>query len=109
MSDEARNEKRAREEEGRRGMAHERCGWATTALSIPYHDHEWGRPVHDDRVFFEFLILEGAQAGLSWETILKKRERYREVYAEFDASRWHVTGRAMLHACSRTRASCATG
>jgi DNA-3-methyladenine glycosylase I len=64
-----------------------RCGWATTELSIPYHDDEWGRPVHDDRVFFEFLILEGAQAGLSWETILKKRERYREVYEGFDASR----------------------
>jgi DNA-3-methyladenine glycosylase I len=68
-------------------MTNERCGWATTALSIPYHDNEWGRPVHDDRTFFEFLILEGAQAGLSWETILKKRERYRDVYAGFDASR----------------------
>lgn len=68
-------------------MKDERCGWATTALSIPYHDNEWGRPVHDDRTFFEFLILEGAQAGLSWETILKKRERYREVYEGFDPAR----------------------
>ena len=64
-----------------------RCPWATTELSIPYHDNEWGRPVHDDRVFFEFLLLEGAQAGLSWETILRKRERYREVYHGFDSAR----------------------
>src|SRR6478752_10176771 len=53
-----------------------RCAWATTPLGIEYHDREWGVPVHDDRVFFEFLILEGAQAGLSWETILQKRENY---------------------------------
>ena len=52
-----------------------RCAWARTALSIPYHDREWGVPVHDDIVFFEFITLEGAQAGLSWETILKKRGR----------------------------------
>lgn len=64
-----------------------RCGWATTELGIAYHDQEWGRPVHDDRVFFEFLLLEGAQAGLSWETILRKRDRYREVYHGFDAAR----------------------
>lgn len=61
-----------------------RCPWATTDLAIRYHDEEWGRPVHDDRVLFESLILEGAQAGLSWETILKKRDRYREVFAGFD-------------------------
>jgi DNA-3-methyladenine glycosylase I len=61
-----------------------RCAWARTALSIPYHDEEWGVPVHDDVRFFEFLILEGAQAGLSWETILAKRPRYREVYDGFD-------------------------
>jgi len=61
-----------------------RCHWATTELSIPYHDNEWGRPSHDDTVLFEFLTLEGAQAGLSWETILRKRERYREVFAGFD-------------------------
>jgi len=61
-----------------------RCAWARTPPSIEYHDREWGVPVHDDRVLFEFLTLEGAQAGLSWETILKKRERYREVFAGFD-------------------------
>ena len=61
-----------------------RCGWARTEVSIPYHDAEWGVPQHDDRVLFEFLILEGAQAGLSWETILKKRPHYREVYDGFD-------------------------
>jgi len=60
-----------------------RCGWARTPLSIPYHDTEWGTPQHDDRVLFEFLVLEGAQAGLSWETILKKREHYRRVYDGF--------------------------
>ncbi len=64
-----------------------RCTWATTALMIPYHDNEWGIAVHDDRVFFEFLTLEGAQAGLSWETILRKRERYRAVFLDFDARR----------------------
>ena len=64
-----------------------RCGWARTQLSIAYHDAEWGVPVHDDRVLFEFLTLEGAQAGLSWETILKKREGYRKAFAEFDPVR----------------------
>ena len=54
---------------------------------IRYHDEEWGLPVHDDRVLFEFLILEGAQAGLSWETVLRKRERYREVFDGFDAAK----------------------
>ena len=61
-----------------------RCRWATTPLGIAYHDKEWGVPVHDDRVLFEFLILEGAQAGLSWETILQKRENYRRAFAGFD-------------------------
>jgi DNA-3-methyladenine glycosylase I len=61
-----------------------RCGWARTELGIPYHDNEWGVPQHDDRVLFEFLILEGAQAGLSWETILRKRENYRAAFARFD-------------------------
>src|SRR4029434_7551771 len=60
-----------------------RCAWASTALSIAYHDREWGAPVHDDRVLFEFLILEGAQAGLSWNTILKKRENYRKAFDGF--------------------------
>src|SRR5580692_2373939 len=64
-----------------------RCGWAQNELSIRYHDEEWGVPVHDDRTWFEFLILEGAQAGLSWNTILKKRARYREVFDHFDAAK----------------------
>lgn len=62
-----------------------RCQWAKTPLSIEYHDREWGVPVHDDRTLFEFLILEGAQAGLSWETILRKRENYRRAFDNFDA------------------------
>jgi DNA-3-methyladenine glycosylase I len=61
-----------------------RCSWAKTPLDIAYHDSEWGVPVHDERRLFEFLILEGAQAGLSWHTILKKRARYREVFDQFD-------------------------
>lgn len=61
-----------------------RCSWARTPLGIVYHDREWGVPVHDDRVFFEFLTLEGAQAGLSWETILNKRDAYRRAFADFD-------------------------
>ena len=64
-----------------------RCSWATTELSIPYHDDEWGHPTHDEHTLFEFLTLEGAQAGLSWETILRKRERYREVFADFDPAK----------------------
>jgi DNA-3-methyladenine glycosylase I len=60
-----------------------RCAWATTEPAITYHDKEWGVPVHDDRVLFEFLILEGAQAGLSWNTILKKRENYRKALDGF--------------------------
>lgn len=64
-----------------------RCRWATTPLSITYHDQEWGTPVHDDRALFELLILEGAQAGLSWETILKKREAYRIAFDGFDPVR----------------------
>jgi len=60
-----------------------RCPWATTEPNISYHDHEWGVPVHDDRVLFEFVILEGAQAGLSWTTILKKRENYRKAFDGF--------------------------
>ena len=62
----------------------ERCGWAKTDLSIAYHDSEWGVPVHDDRRLFEFLVLEGAQAGLSWETILRKREAYRTAFDNFE-------------------------
>jgi DNA-3-methyladenine glycosylase I len=61
-----------------------RCRWAKTELAIAYHDREWGVPQHDDRTLFEFLVLEGAQAGLSWETILRKREDYREAFDNFD-------------------------
>ena len=61
-----------------------RCPWAKTEIYVQYHDAEWGVPVHDDRLLFEFLILEGAQAGLSWETILKKRENYRRAFDNFD-------------------------
>jgi DNA-3-methyladenine glycosylase I len=66
----------------RQGAA-KRCGWAKTDLSIAYHDAEWGVPVHDDRALFEFLVLEGAQAGLSWETILRKRAAYRVAFDRF--------------------------
>lgn len=62
----------------------DRCSWATNELNIPYHDTEWGVPLHDDRGLFEFLILEGAQAGLSWDTILAKRENYRKAFDNFD-------------------------
>src|SRR5215469_1875238 len=61
-----------------------RCHWASNEFNVPYHDEEWGVPVHDDRTWFEFLILEGAQAGLSWDTILRKRQRYQEVFDRFD-------------------------
>ena len=61
-----------------------RCPWAKNELSIRYHDMEWGVPQHDDRVLFEFLVLEGAQAGLSWDTILRKRENYRAAFDNFD-------------------------
>lgn len=61
-----------------------RCEWAKDNLNIDYHDNEWGNPVHDDRKLFEFLILEGAQAGLSWSTILKRRENYRKAFSNFN-------------------------
>src|SRR5437762_12506871 len=64
-----------------------RCQWARTDLSIDYHDREWGVPRHDDRGLIEFLVLEGAQAGLSWETILRKRENYRRAFDNFDPKR----------------------
>jgi len=70
---------------GRRSQVR-RCDWATNDLSIRYHDEEWGVPVYDDRLLFEFLILEGAQAGLSWATILKKREAYRKAFDRFEAA-----------------------
>src|ERR1700716_2945767 len=65
----------------------QRCPWASVEPNITYHDREWGVPVHNDRKLFEFLILEGAQAGLSWSTILKKRENYRVAFDHFDAAR----------------------
>ena len=64
-----------------------RCAWARSPAMIEYHDGEWGVPVHDDRVLFEFITLEGAQAGLSWETILNKRDAYRRAFADFDPAR----------------------
>src|SRR6266849_10425414 len=65
----------------------QRCEWAGTPAMLAYHDREWGVPVHDDRLLFEFLILEGAQAGLSWITILKKRENYRKAFDRFRAEK----------------------
>ena len=65
-------------------MSRVRCDWAKNELNISYHDEEWGVPVHDERTWLELLILEGAQAGLSWDTVLKKRARYREVFDGFD-------------------------
>jgi len=65
----------------------QRCIWATNVLNTPYHDTEWGVPVHDEHKLFEFLILEGAQAGLSWEIILRKREAYRAAFSGFDPAR----------------------
>jgi len=67
--------------------AKNRCHWATTDLNIPYHDQEWGVPSHSDRHLFEMLILEGAQAGLSWDTVLKKRSRYQQVFGYFDPAK----------------------
>ena len=64
-----------------------RCAWARTPLSIAYHDEEWGVPLHDDTRLFEFLVLEGAQAGLSWETILNKRENYRAAFDGFNPAK----------------------
>ena len=73
-----------------------RCSWPQTDLDIAYHDTEWGVPVHDDRVLFEFLLLEGAQAGLSWSTILRKRENYRRAFADFDPARVARFGAAKI-------------
>ena len=68
-------------------MKDKRCPWARNELAIRYHDEEWGGPVHDDLRWFEFLTLEGAQAGLSWDTILRKRDNYRSAFAGFDPAR----------------------
>ena len=74
-----------------------RCRWASNDLSILYHDREWGVPQHDDRVLFEFLILEGAQAGLSWDTILRKRENYRAAFDGFDPKKIARYDRRKMH------------
>lgn len=68
-------------------MPAQRCPWPKTPLDVAYHDEEWGVPLHDDRALFELLILEGAQAGLSWSTILAKRENYRRAFDGFDAAK----------------------
>jgi len=70
-----------------RNTTTKRCRWATNELNIPYHDQEWGVPLHDDQRLFEMLILEGAQAGLSWDTVLKKRARYQAVFDGFEPAR----------------------
>lgn len=78
-----------------------RCEWASTELSIAYHDQEWGVPVHDDPTLFELLILEGAQAGLSWETILKKRESYRSAFDGFDPEKVARYGKRKIESLLR--------
>ncbi|HLW89029.1 MAG TPA: DNA-3-methyladenine glycosylase I [Terriglobales bacterium] len=78
-----------------------RCPWASNELSIRYHDEEWGVPTHDDRRLFEFLILEGAQAGLSWDTILKKRDNYRAAFDGFDPAKVAAYDRRKLQALLR--------
>ena len=74
----------------------QRCTWATTELGVAYHDSQWGVPLHDDRALFEMLILEGTQAGLSWETILRKRENYRAAFDDFDAEKIARYGQRQL-------------
>lgn len=78
-----------------------RCSWARNELAIAYHDREWGVPQHDDRVLFEFLILEGAQAGLSWDTILQKRENFRAAFSGFDPKKVARYDRRKLEALMR--------
>lgn len=75
-----------------------RCSWPTNDLAIRYHDEEWGVPLHDDRRLFEFLILEGAQAGLSWDTILRKRENYRAAFDGFEPAKVAAYGEAKVAA-----------
>jgi DNA-3-methyladenine glycosylase I len=81
--------------------SHIRCSWASNELSIRYHDEEWGVPAHDDRTLFEFLVLEGAQAGLSWDTILKKRENYRAAFDGFHPARVAAYDRRKVQALLR--------
>jgi len=89
---------------GKDAVGTTRCKWALTPLGITYHDTEWGVPVHDDVILFEFLTLEGAQAGLSWETILKKREGYRQAFAGFDPERVAVFTTARVESLLRNPA-----
>ncbi len=87
-----------------------RCGWARNELAIRYHDEEWGVPVHDDRRWFEFVTLEGAQAGLSWDTILRKREAYRRAFQGFRAGARCEVGGDQFGEVARGRGDrCATG
>ena len=87
-----------------------RCSWPSNPLSIRYHDEEWGLPQHDDRVLFEFLILEGAQAGLSWDTVLQKRENYRAAFDGFNpATHRPLRSPQAGRACCAIPASFATG
>jgi DNA-3-methyladenine glycosylase I len=74
-----------------------RCDWAKSEIMVQYHDEEWGVPLHDDRKLFEFICLEGAQAGLSWETILKKRENYRRAFDNFDPAAIANYGLQKIH------------
>jgi DNA-3-methyladenine glycosylase I len=83
-------------------LALARCPWASNDLSIHYHDQEWGVPVHDDGKLFEFLILEGAQAGLSWDTVLKKRENYRAAFDGFDPEKIARYGQSKLASLLKT-------
>ena len=87
-----------------------RCGWTNggNALYYHYHDTEWGVPVHDDPRHLEFLILEGAQAGLSWATVLNKRENYRRAFAHFAPKKWRNFPTAKFNHCCKTRGSFAT-
>jgi len=78
-----------------------RCAWAKNELAIAYHDREWGMPQHDDRVLFEFLVLEGAQAGLSWDTILRKRQNYRAAFNRFDPKKISRYAKRKLDALMR--------
>jgi DNA-3-methyladenine glycosylase I len=80
-----------------------RCDWARNDLAIAYHDREWGVPCHDDRVLFEFLVLEGAQAGLSWDTILRKRENYRAAFDGFDPQKIARYNRTRLASLKRNQ------
>src|ERR1043166_8162818 len=79
-----------------------RCSWATNKMNIAYHDTEWGVPVHNDKKLFEFLILEGAQAGLSWDTVLRKREAYRKAFDNFDPAK---VARYTEEKCAKLRAN----